>query len=52
MEKNKSKTAYEQVADALGSDGHEVELQDDGTLVAYLNGGQTVHIVLDVLPEV
>jgi len=49
---NKTKTAYEQVADALGDAGHDVELQDDGTLVAYLDGGQTVHIVLDVMPEV
>lgn len=47
-----NRTAYEQVADALADAGHEVELQDDGTLVAYLNDGQTVHIVLDVLPEV
>ncbi len=46
------KTAYEQVADALAAAGHEVEVQDDGTMIAYLDGGQTVHIVLDVLPEV
>lgn len=52
VQPKENRTAYEQVADALADAGHEVELQDDGTLVAYLNGGQTVHIVLDVLPEV
>ena len=44
--------AIEKIAEALKNAGHDVDVQEDGTLIAYLESGQTVHIMLDILPEI